>query len=414
MTNFRRLVIASCIFLALSACSKGSKGDDPQSPIQGLELPDASDPLASWETITLKGQGFTQSSEIRLTAAGAQDIKVTITEVGSGFLKFTVPNTVSGTYSVILKQNGKEYTLGTLVFETASKSEKIFATGYSDYGTLYEYNKQSGLFVSSSLKDDIVYNVVVDNDGVIYYNSSEKSAIPYQNIANLCSYNPQTRARSLIKKDWLAFEVEGAEGLAIGLIRNKLHGIKYNETDGFTLVSIATDGKETLVKKFGKINGSVDYTYLNTCTFLYDKINDLVLFTTWAWDGIEERATIVSLSLSTGSIKTKTLVADSYASAECFQVNGEVWLTIVKEVNEQDITEIRQINPSTLETMKTVKTLNGIRFYSPNYVPRLNAIYGIVWRGEDQKVQVYDPVAGTFTTVKDDTEFDSLFVVSQK
>lgn len=123
--NLKRLFIAFCLTFTVVSCSKNNDPDNPDTtpPVQGLELPDSSTVLTAAESVTIKGQGFAKDCEIVLRATGEEDIKATVTNVSSTSVEFTVPATVSGTYSIVLKQGGKEYTLGTLKFEVASQPE---------------------------------------------------------------------------------------------------------------------------------------------------------------------------------------------------------------------------------------------------------------------------------------------------
>lgn len=102
------------------ACSDDD--DNNNLPIKGLEIPlSTTTPVKPGSSVTIKGEGFTQASEIWFRqivtrAASDTDVKATVTEVNSTGITFIAPE-VYGNQSVLLKENGKEYELGKMTFE---------------------------------------------------------------------------------------------------------------------------------------------------------------------------------------------------------------------------------------------------------------------------------------------------------
>lgn len=127
MKNF--LTVAICaVALCLCACSSEGGNSDPVMPIKGLEMPSPTTPIGQGEAVTIMGKGFTASSEIWLRAVvrdAGGEIMATVDEVTSAYIRFTAPASVTGKHSVVLKQNGGSYVLGTLEFAEALEPERI-------------------------------------------------------------------------------------------------------------------------------------------------------------------------------------------------------------------------------------------------------------------------------------------------
>lgn len=103
-------------------CDK-DEGGDPEIPVTNVSLPasSAENPVTSGSPVTIQGTGFTASSEIWLRAsaavkAAAEEVKTTVTSVTASSITFTAPENVSGAQTVVLKQNGGAWELGTLTF----------------------------------------------------------------------------------------------------------------------------------------------------------------------------------------------------------------------------------------------------------------------------------------------------------
>lgn len=116
----KKLLFLFTMLAFIVACSDDDDKDN-KSPIKGLEMPQFENPVKPGESITIKGEGFTKTSEIWLRqiitkATENTDVKATVTDVSSTGITFTAPE-VYGNQSVLLKENGKEYELGKMTFE---------------------------------------------------------------------------------------------------------------------------------------------------------------------------------------------------------------------------------------------------------------------------------------------------------
>lgn len=114
-----------CALCAFTACSDD---DDDKLPIEGLKIPSFTAPVKPGESVTIEGQGFTQASEIwfRALATRAEnsgDVKATVTGVTANGITFSAPM-VFGQQAVLLKEAGKEYTLGEMQFKEKSGDEE--------------------------------------------------------------------------------------------------------------------------------------------------------------------------------------------------------------------------------------------------------------------------------------------------
>lgn len=118
----RKMLFLFTILAFVVACSDDDK--DNELPIRGLEIPKFENPVKTGESITIRGEGFTEASEIWFRsivtrAENTGDVKAIVTEVNSAGITFTTPE-VYGNQSVLLKENGKEYELGEMTFEEQS------------------------------------------------------------------------------------------------------------------------------------------------------------------------------------------------------------------------------------------------------------------------------------------------------
>lgn len=107
------------------ACNDDDKDD--KFPITGLEFPSFENPVKPGDVITIKGSGFTSQSEIwfRSTMSRADgDVQANVTGVDDNGITFTAP-VVYGKQSVLLKENGDEYTLGEMTFVDETSEVEI-------------------------------------------------------------------------------------------------------------------------------------------------------------------------------------------------------------------------------------------------------------------------------------------------
>lgn len=94
---------------------------DPNMPVTSLLLP--KDPVAPGAEVVIQGIGFANNCEIWLQK-GEESQKMTITATNTD-VKFTLPgNFAADVYTVVLKQDGKEWTLGEITVEAKAVVER--------------------------------------------------------------------------------------------------------------------------------------------------------------------------------------------------------------------------------------------------------------------------------------------------
>lgn len=157
-----------------------SNDDDPKTdtPITNLEIPQSSSdsPAKSGESVTIKGAGFTQASEIWLravTKSTENDVRAEVTSVTASGISFIAP-AISGERAVVLKQSGQEYSLGKIYFDD-SAPEVIYKRivkrdfSFNDGDEIFEYTYKDGrletMLEKMSDGDTYEYKFVYDKNG---------------------------------------------------------------------------------------------------------------------------------------------------------------------------------------------------------------------------------------------------------
>lgn len=394
--------LVACITLVMATLFVSCNDDDnkqPENPIAGIELPkcDADHPISSGRTVEIKGTGFSASCEVWLqpaaTRADAEAVKVDVTVTSTG-ISFVAP-ALAGKYDIVLKQEGESYTLGSLFFT----AERLFAASVNDDVTpevtvFYEYDSSVDTFVEhSKVQGDLWKAVLAGAEGMIYYFKDE----------GLFSYNLNTKTeKHLLNDHWLAKQDDyiTGTGQAIGLIGGELHGVKYSQKDGFTVVKISEDGKETEVKRFPEFTNiigdpAVFYCEDDNLLFVYDETSKTIVLTGWVEtsDGEDVEAIVVSLGLNEPTphaISNKEL--DSYSF---MKVGDEFWLTAV---TEKEKTVFRQIvDLKELIGMEIVTGLEEEEFDSPVYGEASHTIY---FTGDNDELKKYNVTTKQVTESK--------------
>ena len=127
------LFLSAFLTITFVACNDDDKDENDNFPIENLQLPPSTTPLKTGEPIAIQGKGFTTGSEIWLKPTSGNSVQATVTSVTETGITFTAPETISGLCDVILKQNGQEYSLGELTFETNTiKQVKYYTFCYDD------------------------------------------------------------------------------------------------------------------------------------------------------------------------------------------------------------------------------------------------------------------------------------------
>lgn len=101
-----------------TACSDDDDKDN--SPIKGVDIPKFENPVTPGQTVTIKGEGFDEDSEIWFRAIATRtadngDVEAEVTGVDANGITFITPS-VYGNQTVLLKQEGREYKLGEMAF----------------------------------------------------------------------------------------------------------------------------------------------------------------------------------------------------------------------------------------------------------------------------------------------------------
>ncbi len=115
------LLIVAIISLSLTSCSEDDNiNNDNSIAITEIQLPesDTENPFIAGSSITIKGKGFTKSSEIWfriVTTKSTSDVKAVVTAFTDMQIIFTAPD-IEGTQSIVHKQHDKEQVLGEMIF----------------------------------------------------------------------------------------------------------------------------------------------------------------------------------------------------------------------------------------------------------------------------------------------------------
>ncbi len=385
------------VFFLMVACSDDNSepNDFPNDDVQNIELPpsDAATPIISGNMIVIRGNGFTESSEIwfQTSSIRSSGVKADIISYSDESISFIAPQ-MSGDCDVILKQDDKTQSLGTIYLENRdleSLEEHIYVIGYSNTSSeegnltpsLYSYANQSGNF---QLKNELPQGEIVkfalpENNGsgnVYYFNIQRQSNTKK---VNLCGYNILTQQEAIICTDWLNKFSSASNGMAIGMIENTLCGLEASIDKGFEIISFGNDGKTTLLKKafpYAEINGKrvvQFYCEDDNLLFSYDLEKRCVLVTGKIRfeDDKETFDCLLSLNMKTGDVKLLRDEQDTYYYEVLVTRQGIVLLEIAKDT---DKTIIKTINPETLETISVLDEVNESMTFSI-YGEKSNSIY---------------------------------------
>lgn len=421
------LTAIAAVAVLLSACSKDDNGTDPTSPITGLEMPasSAEQPVSAGAIVSIKGTGFTASDEIWFAAAvkASGEVKaegVTVTATG---LSFIAP-AMDGETSVTLKQAGKSYPLGKMFFATKGENpltEHVYTVKETDAGCeFFEYDLDKGTFTSAFKVPAYMTGVVADNRSNIYYLAYEIDGSRYM-FLSYYNLNEKQEVRLISQLD----------DASIGMIDNKLHMLRYDETKGSDLVSIDDDGKETLVKSFGQLPDP-NYRFYGgeMAQFIYDATSkSIVLAGSSEYDGGDGSRkvtyTIISFSMETGTITTKHRpdsepnsntstwfnLAQTNTGILSFTIQNTWSTTSADADTEVGKTIIDYIDPVTLVKKSEVATID-YEFDRPVYVAGKNMLLGIDSRKYEPSILLsYDLTAKSLKQVNGGEDCGYLFTM---
>lgn len=383
------------VFLFMAACSDDADNSDPNNDIQNIEMPSsgAESPIVSGKLVVIRGNGFSENSEIWFQASSRSgEKKADVISYSDESISFIAPN-MTGNCDVILRQEGKEKTLGQMFLEEKdvdNMNDYIYVAGYNvvdfednenAFPILYVFDRQSGDFEKKNElpNGEIIKFILAENNGNqnIYY---FKRCLPISKEVSLYKYNLAKQEEKKVCANWLNKFYNASPGMAIGMIENTLCGLEASVDKGFEIVSFDDKGKTTLLKKafpYDRINGkNVTQFYCedDNLLFNYDSKSRCVLVTGSIRfeDDRESFDCLLSLNMKTGDIK---LLRDEQNDAYYYEVlntkQGFVLLEIGKDI---DKTIVKTINPETLETTSILAEIDKY-ITSAIYNEKTNSIY---------------------------------------
>ena len=383
------------VFLFMAACSDDADNSDPNNDIQNIEMPSsgAESPIVSGKLVVIRGNGFSENSEIWFqTSSRSGEKKADVISYSDESISFIAPN-MTGNCDVILRQEGKEKTLGQMFLEEKdvdNMNDYTYAAGYNvvdfednenAFPILYVFDRQSGNFEKKNElpNGEIIKFILAENNGNqnIYY---FKRCLPISKEVSLYKYNLAKQEEKKVCANWLNKFYNASPGMAIGMIENTLCGLEASVDKGFEIVSFDDNGKTTLLKKafpYDRINGKYVtqfYCEDDNLLFNYDSKSRCVLVTGSIRfeDDRESFDCLLSLNMKTGDIK---LLRDEQNDAYYYEVlntkQGFVLLEIGKNI---DKTIVKTINPETLETTSILAEIDKY-ITSAIYNEKTNSIY---------------------------------------
>lgn len=383
------------VFLFMAACSDDADNSDPNNDIQNIEMPSsgAESPIVSGKLVVIRGNGFSENSEIWFqTSSRSGEKKADVISYSDESISFIAPN-MTGNCDVILRQEGKEKTLGQIFLEEKdvdNMNDYTYAAGYNvvdfednenTFPILYVFDRQSGDFEKKNElpNGEIIKFILAENNGNqnIYY---FKRCLPISKEVSLYKYNLAKQEEKKVCANWLNKFYNASPGMAIGMIENTLCGLEASVDKGFEIVSFDDNGKTTLLKKafpYDRINGKYVtqfYCEDDNLLFNYDSKSRCVLVTGSIRfeDDRESFDCLLSLNMKTGDIK---LLRDEQNDAYYYEVlntkQGFVLLEIGKDI---DKTIVKTINPETLETTSILAEIDEY-ITSAIYNEKTNSIY---------------------------------------
>lgn len=373
------MILALSAAMALFSCSKENNGTENENPVKDIELPSTETPVKSGEAVTIKGVGFTAQSEIWLRAAAkvkaAGDIQATVIEATATYLKFSAPDNVEGAQSIILKQAGKEQTLGTLQFEAATPTTEHLYTIMAS--SVYEIadGKATKIY---TLADEAEMLGAVSVGSKTYYNTIDPET---EKVSALKSYDFVAAKESIVATDW-----KKNGGKAIGIVDGKLHGVKFDAAKGLLLVAIADNGVETIIAEFTNTK-EMDIDEMDMI-FECDTVAKVIILS-----GDSDEGTIsIALDLTAKTATVKTF-ADVYPENIAYAVADGVVYSFTRAKNTPK-TVVEKVNPKSLEPTEAVTEFSSV-FNSPVYIPSTKLIMGC---NQNNEIMPFDPATKTLGT----------------
>ena len=262
--NVSTMPLLGMVFLFMAACSDDADNSDPNNDIQNIEMPSsgAESPIVSGKLVVIRGNGFSENSEIWFqTSSRSDEKKADVISYSDESISFIAPN-MTGNCDVILRQEGKEKTLGQMFLEEKdvdNMNDYTYAAGYNvvdfednenAFPILYVFDRQSGDFEKKNElpNGEIIKFILAENNGNqnIYY---FKRCLPISKEVSLYKYNLAKQEEKKVCANWLNKFYNASPGMAIGMIENTLCGLEASVDKGFEIVSFDDNGKTTLLKE---------------------------------------------------------------------------------------------------------------------------------------------------------------------
>lgn len=370
-SKFNIIAGLAMIFLFVTSCDTEKedvleKGDE----IQKVEIPssDATNPIVAGQMIVIHGEGFTANSEIWIqpspvTKAEGKEVKAEIISVSENGISFITPK-VSGQCDILLRQNGKSQTLGSIYMEEKdleSLSEYMYIIGGTEENSpsLHKYDQSNNSFQKvSELQKGYVIKFALsgtNGNGIAYYFQD----ISASNKVSLCSYNLKTNKEHVICSDWLTKFNNSANGQAIGMIEGSLCGVECSWEKGFEIIQFGDNGTKTLIKTFptSQLVAGKEvvkfYCEDDNLLFNYDSSSKSVLVTgSIQFKGEDDTSEcLISLNIKTGEIK---MIRDEQSKIWFQTLSTGKQILLLETDTEIDETTIKTINPETLEAGNTL------------------------------------------------------------
>lgn len=378
-----------CCQLSLNACSDEEKEKKP-SILTTIILPesDEANPLISGTDISITGKGLTAVSSIYLEAEDAMKpdgkinlsdcIETDIKTIDDTEIVITLPAGLTGYYNVIFITDTdklrKEKIYVTTVVPYLPSRILVMAETLSTGAKFYEWSRKENTFIEkSAVTATPIEAALGGNTPYVYYFGYESR----EGSSSLFRVDMKNNSCQKINTRWLADTDSeyGATGQAIGLINDKLYGVKKTEGNRFQVVRIEDDGKETDLQEFpsladlkGDFNCDDDNLF-----FTYDALNRTILLTGWTND-----AAVIALNMQTN---TATFFQEKGVGRyACINVDNDIWLIGNKQV--------RKLDPASMTVSPTEVEYNSNWAYYAIYNKDDHCIY---WVEENQRdTHTYD------------------------
>lgn len=393
--NVGTMPLLGMVFLFMVACSDDADNSDPNNDIQNIEMPSsgAESPIASGKLVVIRGNGFSENSEIWFqTSSRSGEKKADVISYSDESISFIAPD-MTGICNVILRQEGKEKTLGQMFLEEKdvdNMNDYTYAAGYNvvdfednenAFPILYVFDRQSGDFEKKNElpNGEIIKFILAENNGNqnIYY---FKRRLPISKEVSLYKYNLAKQEEKKVCANWLNKFYNASSGMAIGMIENTLCGLEASADKGFEIVSFDDNGKTILLKKafpYDRINGKYVtqfYCEDDNLLFNYDSKSRCVLVagSIRFEDDRESFDCLLSLDMKTGDIK---LLRDEQNDAHYYEVlNTKQGFVLLETGKDIDKTIVKTINPETLETTSILAEIDEY-ITSAIYNEKTNSIF---------------------------------------